>query len=77
MTLEEAARAGRIDHAKVGSTSEEDIRRHMVEDGEDPDASLPTAVRVVESPGSLRAKLGLTPTELAERLGLPVTTWFD
>jgi putative transcriptional regulator len=26
-----------IDQAKVDATSEEDIRRHMIEDGEDPD----------------------------------------
>ena len=43
MTLEDitAAGGGQIDHAKLAATTEETIRQHMIEDGEDPDASLP------------------------------------
>lgn len=42
MTLEEI-RATRpdVDPVKVAATTEEDIRRHQIEDGEDPDAPTP------------------------------------
>ena len=71
MTLEEAAETGRVDRARIDSTTEEDIRRHMIEDGEGPDASPTSPIRLVESPSSLRAKLGLTQAEIALRLRLP------
>lgn len=43
MTLEQiqAAGGGRVDRTKLAATTEEDIRQHQVEDGEDPDAPLP------------------------------------
>jgi putative transcriptional regulator len=42
MTLEEIkASRPTIDRAKVAATTEADIRRHQIEDGEDPDAPLP------------------------------------
>jgi len=75
MTLEEAAQVGRVDRAKVDGTTEEDVRRYMVEDGENPDAPPPAAARVVESPSSLRAKLGLTQPTMAARLRVPLKTW--
>ena len=38
-TLEEIRRnPGRIDRAKFDATTEADIRRYMIEDGENPDA---------------------------------------
>lgn len=42
MTLGEAvaAASGQVDEARITATTEEDIRRHMIEDGEDPDAPL-------------------------------------
>jgi putative transcriptional regulator len=42
MTLDEI-RASRplVDRAKIAATTESDIRRHQIEDGEDPDAPLP------------------------------------
>lgn len=42
MTLDEI-RATRpaMSLAKIAATKEEDIRRHQIEDGEDPDAPLP------------------------------------
>ena len=41
MTLEQIkASRPRVDRAKIEATSEEDIARHMREDGEDPDAGL-------------------------------------
>ena len=44
MTLEDARAKGRVDRSKIASSTEEDIRRHAIEDGEDPDASLPDMV---------------------------------
>jgi putative transcriptional regulator len=42
MTLKEIrASRPKIDHARIAATTEEDIRRHQIEDGEDPDATLP------------------------------------
>ena len=43
MTLEQirAAGGGRVDLAKLAATTEEDVRQHMAEDGEDPEAPLP------------------------------------
>jgi putative transcriptional regulator len=41
-SLEEIlAKNPQVDRAMVGATTEEDIRRHQIEDGEDPDAPLP------------------------------------
>ena len=50
MTLIEAvaAASGQVDEAKIAATTEDDIRRHMIEDGEDPDA--PMAAFQVTSP---------------------------
>jgi hypothetical protein len=42
MTLEEIKASHPIvDRAKVAATTEADIRRQQIEDGEDPDAPLP------------------------------------
>jgi hypothetical protein len=42
MTLEELrARRPFVDRSKVAATTEDDIRRHKIEDGEDPDAPVP------------------------------------
>ncbi|HKM62335.1 MAG TPA: hypothetical protein VJY39_07570 [Acidisphaera sp.] len=42
MTLDEIkASKPQVDHAKLDATTEEDIRRQQIEDGEDPDAPLP------------------------------------
>ncbi len=42
MTLEEIRATRPIaDPAKIVATTEADIRRHQIEDGEDPDAPLP------------------------------------
>ena len=45
-TLDEIrASEPKIDHAKVRATTEADIRRHMIKDGSDPAAPLPTFVK--------------------------------
>ncbi len=42
MTLEEImATRPKMDLTKIAATAEEDIRRHSIEDGENPDAPLP------------------------------------
>lgn len=38
------ARGTRRDAAKIAATTEADIRRQMVEDGEDPDGAVPDGV---------------------------------
>jgi putative transcriptional regulator len=75
MTLAQimAAGGGKVDRARLDATTEDDIRRHMIEDGEDPDAEPPNFERVV-LPQDVRKKLGMTQTRFAELLGVPVGT---
>lgn len=74
MTLEEI-RASRpeVDRAKVAATTEEDIRRHQIEDGEDPDAPLPP-FQPVPNVRAIRAKLRMTQDAFAKAIGVPVAT---
>ena len=65
---------GRIDRAKVAATTEADIRRHMIEDGEDPDAPLPRELQPYISVAAVRAKVGLSQGEFATATGIPVAT---
>lgn len=62
-----------IDRAKIAATTEADIRRHMIEDGEDPDALLegfrlimPEATEVFVGSDNIFADLGFPDAE--ERL---------
>ena len=64
---EEAAFRRRMDE-----TTEADIRRHMIEDGEDPDAEPRFAPPVLAQ--DVRKKLGLTQPQFAQLLGIPVAT---
>ncbi len=74
MTLEEiVASAPRIDHGKLAATTEEDIRRYQIEDGEDPDAPLPP-FRVVPNVRAIRATLRMTQEEFAHAIAVPVAT---
>ena len=57
---------------RMDATTEEDIRRHMIEDGEDPDEE-PRFERVV-LPQDVRKKLGMTQTEFSTLLRIPVAT---
>ena len=65
-----------IDRVKVDATTEADIRRFAVEDGEDPDAEL-GAPRLVVPPSALRARLGLSQAEMATALGIPLATLIE
>jgi putative transcriptional regulator len=54
MTLAEAKALGReSDAARVAATDEAEIRRHMIEDGQDPDEVLPVDA-VGRLPGTVR-----------------------
>jgi len=73
MTLDEImARPSRRDRAKIAATTEADIRQHMIEDGEDPDAPLPKHDIIL--PALIRKKLGMSQTEFAATFGIPVAT---
>ena len=67
-----AGNGGRIDKSKVERTTQDDIRRHMIEDGEDPGLSHDDWY---PSPASVRQKLGLSQAQLADELRLPLGTW--
>lgn len=73
MTSEELrARPSKRDRAKMQATSEEDIRRHRIEDGEAPDQEL--REEDILSPWVIRKRLGFSQRQFAEALGIPVAT---
>ncbi len=76
MTLDEAlARKPTLDRAKLDGTTEEDIRRHMIEDGEDPDEEPdPPRYRLVVPAAQVRKKLELSQQEFADLINVPVGT---
>jgi putative transcriptional regulator len=61
-----------MDRAKFDATTEADIRRHMIEDGEDPD-HMPAAEDIF-SPQFIRKRLKMTQEEFARALRIPVAT---
>lgn len=63
----------RVNRAKIDATTEVDIRRHMIEDGQDPADSLAGFVPVVP-PQILRKRLGMTQAEFARALRIPLST---
>ena len=63
----------KVDRAKVAATTEDDIRRHQAEDGEDPDAPLPP-FRPAPDVRAIRTKLGMTQDVFARAIGVPVAT---
>ena len=74
MTLEEIrANRPRIDRARVAATTEADVRRHRIEDGEDPDAPLPP-FRPVPNVRAIRTRLQMTQEAFARAIGVPVAT---
>ena len=74
MTLEEI-RASRpvVDRAKIAATTEDDIGRQQIEDGEDPDAPLPP-FRPVPNVRAIRTRLQMTQEAFAKAIGVPVAT---
>ena len=74
MTLDQIkASKPKVDRAKIAATSEEDIARHMREDGEDPGAAPGTFVEDLP-PAQIREHMGMTQVEFAEVLRIPVAT---
>jgi len=57
---------------RVDATDEADIRRQMIEDGEDPDADITDADII--SPDHIRKRLGMTQQAFAAALGIPLGT---
>jgi putative transcriptional regulator len=73
-TLDQVRRVKpRLNRAKISATTERDIRRHMVEDGQDPAAPLAGFAPVIP-PQMLRKHLGMTQTEFAQALRIPLAT---
>jgi putative transcriptional regulator len=71
-TLDQVQRVKpRIDRAKINSTTEADIRRHMLEDGQNPAAELAGFAPVIP-PQVLRKHL--TQAEFARALRIPLST---
>lgn len=66
-----------FDRAAFDATTEEDIRRHMIEDGHDPDEDLPDSWELVVPPELVRKKLGMTQEEFAAALHVPIATLQD
>ena len=74
MTLEQIrASRPKVDRAKIMATTEADIRRHQIEDGEDPDAPLPP-FHLVPNVRAIRTKLDMTQQAFAKAIGVPVAT---
>jgi putative transcriptional regulator len=66
------ARLSRRNRGKIEATTEVDIRRQMIEDGENPDEEL--SEREIISPWYIRRRLGMSQREFANTLGVPVAT---
>ncbi len=66
-------RAGRMDAATLDATSEDDVCRHMVEDGMDPERPF-AGLRQVASPADVRRRTGLSQDRFAKALGIPTAT---
>lgn len=74
VTLEEVKAAKPdVDRAKLRGTTEEDIRRYMIEDGYDPDFEPVSLVRLVPA-RTVRKKLGMTQEAFAAALRIPLAT---
>lgn len=62
-----------IDRVKLDSTTEADIERYRLEDGEPPDDSL-DGFLLPASPAKVRQKLGLTQVAFAKAIRVPLAT---
>ena len=59
---------------RYDATTEQDIRRHIREDGYDPDEEIPADARLAVPVKLVREKLHMTQAELAALLRVPVGT---
>nr|WP_294550933.1 helix-turn-helix domain-containing protein [uncultured Rhodopila sp.] len=62
-----------MNRAKIAVTSEDDIRRQQIEDGEDPDAPFPP-FRPVPNVRAIRTRLQMRQEAFAKAIGVPVAT---
>ncbi len=60
------------DFAKIDATTEEDIRRHMIEDGYDADEE--TRIGDIISPAVIRKRLGMSQRQFADAIRVPLGT---
>jgi putative transcriptional regulator len=73
MTLDAiAARQQDVDLAKIDATTEEDIRRHMTEEGYDPDEAI--REEDIISPAVIRRRLGMSQRQFATAIHVPIAT---
>jgi len=61
-----------VDIAKIDATTEEDIRRHMREEGYDPDQAIRD--EDIISPAMIRKRLGMSQRQFAAAIHVPVAT---
>jgi putative transcriptional regulator len=62
----------KINRAKIAATTEKDIRRHMIEDGENP-GDTPRIEDII-TPQVIRKRLAMTQEQFAQALRIPVAT---
>ena len=73
MTLDAiAASRPNVDLARIDATTEDDIRRHMREDGYDYDESVQP--QDIISPAAIRKRLGMSQRQFAAAIRVPVAT---
>ena len=73
MTLPEIlASEQSFDLVKIDATTEEDIRRHMREEGYDPDEHVQE--EDIISPAVIRKRLGMSQRQFAEAIHVPIAT---
>jgi putative transcriptional regulator len=63
----------KVDRARIAATTEEDISRHQIEDGEDPGAPLPP-FRPVPNVRAIRTRPRMTQEAFAKAIGVPMAT---
>ena len=66
------ARKPDVDLAKIDGTTEEEIRRHMREEGYDPDEAI--CGEDIISPSAIRKRLGMSQRQFAAAIHVPVAT---
>jgi putative transcriptional regulator len=73
-TLEQIRRMKpKTDRTKINRTTDADIRRHMIEDGQGRESDL-TSFAPVIPPQILRKHLGMTQSKFAKALRIPLST---
>jgi len=65
-------RPSKRNRTRIEATTEADIRRQMIEDGDNPDEEV--SEREIISPWYIRKRLGMSQREFANTLGVPVAT---